>query len=295
MFLNLWLKRSPGVFLSKTFTMHLMGGLGNQMFQVAAAFRISEIHNASFDFDVTWYHNRLNFLSHDSQAFVRRFPQLQSIETKVSRVPKLLNNRITSILGQTRDTYYEKELGYNEHFESLKLYKKYIGYFQSHLYFPLSLDIQSLYSLPWKVDSDDLKRYQNEIAFHFRLGDYLDSDIHPIVDRNYIEKGVEFLCRKKHISKINVFSDSPELVSELLPKSIIARCEIAPKMADPIDQLIEISKYSEILGSSSSFSWWAGYLNPLKHHKSVVVPSAVLKNTRSVDLLGRYPKSWTVI
>ena len=129
------------------------------------------------------------------------------------------------------------------------------GYFQSERYFKdVAEEIRSLFA-------PLIAPVQEGVAgVHIRMGDYLDrTDMYRTPDVPFLNEALRRLSG--NISKLVVFSDSPELARKLMegvPEA--TRFEIVMDEHETLDALRELTSMQELVLSCSSFSWWGAWL-----------------------------------
>lgn len=127
------------------------------------------------------------------------------------------------------------------------------GYWQSYKYFHEYRD--------WIIDMFDYQWYciDDVCSIHARYGDYLTiQGKHILLTREYLETAMNLVMKEKGIRKFKVFSDSiPDFKSRF---GSLYDFEYSTNVGIEED-LVEISCCSSNIGSSSTFSFWAAYLN----------------------------------
>lgn len=128
----------------------------------------------------------------------------------------------------------------------------------------------------------------NAISLHIRRGDYLNNDFYvDLWKTDYYRRAVDvfFNDAKEHNKEEPNFlvfcrdnqgweqdKEDRQWCRDNLTSLLGNRFELPPKENTEIDDFnLMASCYSNI-GANSSFSWWAGYLNPNKY-KTVIMPS----------------------
>jgi hypothetical protein len=230
-------------FLMSNVYVALAGGLGNQLFQVAAGYVYSRKYDKNLVLDIS------KWSAHQG------------------RCPDQYRNNIFSNFKystyHTRDVVgiYEKRFNY----DPLPFIHGDVclhGYFQSLKYFEeYKEDFINLLNLP-DVSVD------GEVAVHIRRGDYLQfANIHLVCDTKYFLHNMG----KFQDGKINVFTDSPEHVREEFGNwmNIV-------KSDSELRDLTMMSQHDNIICSNSSFSWWASLLG--KEKKKIIVPKIWFNN-----------------
>ena len=179
------------------------------------------------------------------------------------------------------------------------------GYFQSHKYF------QNYYETIYKVlDIDNQKKtisksysdfeLKNTVSMHFRLGDYkLLPNVYPILAYEYYEKAFQriqkhnliylnilFFCEDEDLEEVNIII---EKLKNRFRHSGISR---APNTLKDWEQMLLMSCCNYNIIANSSFSWWGAYLNT-NYDKIVCYPETwFVNNTDTKDL---YPLEWIKI
>jgi hypothetical protein len=277
-------------------TVHLMGGLGNQLFMI---------------FTTIAY----------------------SIENKVKFViPKIKPDK-TSGDGSLRPTYWDNFLQRLKPFlvnmpNGFKLYKeqhhhyikipnqiknmnfKLYGYFQSYKYFENSKEtIFKMIGIQNIKDTikEKYKKYfdiDGEIvSLHFRIGDYkILPDYHSILDIDYYKEAIiDILEKNNNIKHILCFGEDDdylilyhniEILQLAFPQLVFKLC------ADGIqdwEQMVLMSCCDHNIIANSSFSWWGAYFNE-NPEKIVYYPSKwfgpKLEHQKTLDM---FPPSWKKI
>jgi hypothetical protein len=229
----------------------LMGGLGNQMFQISAAHALALRNNDTSSFNLN-----------------SCFTPLQGKPSinYVDNIFKKINHDSTL---KIKHTY--KEIMHNftpiKYFDGLLL----DGYFQSEKYF---LDYQSeIIDLFTISDLDkgiinellSLNKYNSTTSIHVRRGDYLKySDTHPVCDLDYYNKAMGMFENTTFI----FISDDIKWVKENFKSDNI----IYSPFNDEIMDLTLMTMCDNNIIANSTFSWWGAYLNKNKN-KTVIAPN----------------------
>jgi len=214
---------------------HPIGGLGNQLFIIAAGYAYAKKHD-----------KKLIIVPDNWNA-----GQGNSV---LSYKDTIFKNFEYGSLPVTRDviSIHEKRFNYDElpfHHGSVSLH----GYFQSLKYFEdIRNEFISMLDLP-KIDIGYLRGDSPlVIGMHIRRGDYLKyKNIHYVCDTNYFNRFFEAFKD----NTIKVFTDSPNQVLEEFPQEY----HIIHSESD-IKELNYMSYCDIIVGSNSTFSWWASLI-----------------------------------
>lgn len=222
----------------------LAGGLGNQIFEIAAAASIAKDNNA-----VLVINPNEHILPNQGNN-VKNY--LSNIFHKIATDP---SPKIESIYSWEHSPYKPIEFSKN---------MKLTGHYQSYKYFDHNREyIQNLF-LPLQSNKDFIM--DDFAAIQVRRGDYIKfPNHHPQLTPKYYMDAVKMA----NPSRIVIYSDDIQWCKDNLKFNVPT---IYSKNDTDWKELIEMSYYKNIIISNSSFGWWAAYLNPIKE-KRVFVPS----------------------
>lgn len=253
-------------------TFELMGGLGNQLFQVAAASRLTP--QPILDLSMI----RPPFLKHKTgpMSFAEGFKtkdlynQFGKTGWRLFNSARIAAHRLSGqdylrnsvVLSQsTYDTSFFDNLSQSE---SKMLVR---GYFQDLRYLPFKPN--TLESQSWQISLNHRSmRYLESLeeqwcALHVRLGDFVELGHSP--KRSYFKDALSRVVDESPVvSKVVMFSDDPD-VAENLIKPLVDRVGLefsrAPQMEDPEQAMALMSRANCQIISNSTFSWWAAATN----------------------------------
>jgi glycosyl transferase family 25 len=269
-------------------TLELMGGLGNQLFQIVTLMEYSKKCNQPF---------LLKKVTSLSGQYVTRNVYWDTLL-------KSLKNHLTNDQ-KCGDKYTVlKEKGFN--YEALpprntdtKLY----GYFQSYKYFEEHGN-EIFNFLNFEEYKKVLAKSYNQdfISLHFRVGDYVKlQHAHPLMSYNYYCNAIDHIIKKtnKNDWTILYFCEETDIqyvidkinkIQQRFPN--ITFTKVDGKLTD-WEQMLLMSIGSHNIIANSSFSWWGAYLNNNKN-KIVCYPNKwfgrVMQNNNTRDL---FPPTWT--
>jgi hypothetical protein len=296
----------------------LMGGLGNQMFEYAAARCLAEKLGQPLKIDTTTLLDRTNttegfmFRNYDlgiwniQESFAT--PEEVFALTNKSEAPlsfaKKLSRKASNLLKSSAPenrVYKEPYFYYDRNFYKQKAPLYLQGYWQSEEYFkPISRIIRQEFTFKNPLSSHcESMAAQIEstesICLNVRRGDFVSSpktsELLGFVGINYLEKGVDLIADKLDNPHVYIFSDEPEWCKENLqfsyPTTLVSHEYAGEKFRDYLDLMIRC-KYFVI--PNSSFAWWAAWLAPHKQ-KIVVTPQKWFADPTmsSIDLI---PSTW---
>ena len=281
------------------------GGLGNQLFMLAAAWEQSKRLDVPLYIDTSHFGTKnLHGLWIDKlqtpAIFLEKESPWASLKYGNGRAlpfPKKFNP-----LRQT--VFLEKNLGrFDPRINQVLPGTTLIGYFQSSKY---SLNIkneltESILNFPVsEAEQIELDRISKDprVTLHLRRGDYmLDPKSNELLTSfDYVSNCLELLKRQGSGTKVRVFSDSPELIKtelDQLPKLDIELVE-DKDLLGPVATLRAMASGTEFIMSNSTFSWWAAWLmNQTQGHNTVIAPRPwSTGNSNRVDLLE---KKWLTL
>jgi len=247
-------------------TINLMGGLGNQLFQIFTTIAYCLRNNKEFKFEYsdiltigihrpTYWNNFLSDLKKYTVNHKLNFTLYKEPYFHFKQIPNNLNN--------------------------IKL----IGYFQSFKYFldkyEEICDIINLKEQQLMVKKKYYPDMKNIISMHFRLGDYKQKQqYHPVLDINYYNKSIQKIIDITVNNEYNVLYFCEKDDNNIIEKHIQYFINMFPKLKfikvdDTIsdwEQMLIMSICDHNIIANSTFSWWGAYFNN-NQDKIVCYPS----------------------
>lgn len=218
-------------------TCRLVGGLSNQMFQIAAAYSLARKNDTQLVID-------FNLYGGGSQGF----PPNKYRDT-IFR--KIKNDKVFFV----QNYYFEVGFAYHEipYSEDLSIH----GYFQSEKYFlDFKEEVLNLFDLP-QLSYTQMYGIPIDITLtsvHVRRGDYLKiPEFHPLCEIEYYKKAMDLIGDSNFIFA----SDDMDWVKENFKGPNIFYSATGDELGDL--KLMSICDNNII--ANSSFSWWGAYLN----------------------------------
>lgn len=279
-------------------TCNLMGGLGNQLFQIFAT--ISYAIKAKNDYCF------LNLKTLGGGGCTQRTTFWDTIFSKLQPV---LLDELPQMIVIKEDGFAFKELPV----PMMKNRNVCIhGYFQSYKYieehFKLICKILEIKKKKREVlekiemTKEDLSK---TITMHFRLGDYKKhSYFHPIMPTHYYLDSLSYIDDQKSTlekpSKVMYFCEDEDLETV---EGMIDQCrdkfpnytfERAPTKLDDWEQMLLMSECRDHIIANSSFSWWGAYFNE-ESDKIVCFPSLWFQKSYHVNTSDLCPIEWKEI
>ena len=285
---------------------YLMGGLGNQLFQIFAtiAYGLQNERQVVFPHSKqltsgtvrnTYWDSFLNVIeqthtvantnNHHTNDSVLRFPTVKENGFRYIPVP-------------------------NVHNPEFLLY----GYYQSYKYFQeVQADLFQLIQLDKQKDtivqktSDDY--FSNgeikNISMHFRIGDYKKiQDCHPLMTYEYYEKALKYIIEKDRTSQHQVLyfhedidtDDVNMIIYQLTQQDMFSSIQFVRVQHSLQDweQMLLMSCCSHNIIANSTFSWWGAYFNTCAD-KIVCYPSLWFGPKIGHDTQDLFPEDWNRI
>jgi hypothetical protein len=280
-----------------------MGGLGNQMFQYAAAKALAKKLETKFALD-------LSFLKKDPKgAYTKRDFELDAFKMQIPIMPESFENyfihwnykRFFNIryLMSGYKLYKEKAFVFDKDFFELgkKIYL--IGIFQNEKYFThirneLLIDFQfrdELLSGIKHLEKEVIEN--NSVAVHVRRGDYIKNpnalNYHGICSMDYYTNAMNYMKSKINSPVFYIFSDDIEYCKKSFKDKNVVFMENQNAYQDM--HLMKTCRHHII--ANSSFSWWGAWLSEYPE-KMVIAPKYWLRE-KEARLLNVVPENWLVM
>jgi len=285
----------------------ITGGLGNQLFQYAAAKALSIHHQVPLLLEVSsFYRTELPDLEVPRDFELFNFTGITEKIISPEELASLIDLKKTTVLPKMIMPAYKKDI-YTEpyyHFDKnfFKSKKKVLlkGGWQSEKYFK-SYEKEVRNNLHLKsalvervIEKANALKIENSVAVHVRRGDYLRKKIihewHGVMEKDYYAKAFETLDSKTKNLKVYYFTDDTDWVSKnLLP---LQRGEIVSgNIAQThYEDLYLMSHCRNNLIANSSFSWWGAWLN--EHTNKIVIAPKKWFGNGPKDTQDIIPEKW---
>jgi hypothetical protein len=280
----------------------LTGGLGNQLFQIAAAKSLnpkeikvitsighprlnkegrSEVFNMNIGEEVSEHK-----LRHTSKFISKVFGYLLRSSIDPTRIEKLFLRCLMRYIGaaiiryEIKDKFkifYSEDIGFTDIFEQSETILL-VGYFQSYKYLDTvrlktadrkySIFDQQIYTESQVSNSNGIK-----LIVHFRLGDYKFNQAFGVIDPIYYVRAIKKLTDAYYFDEILIFSDEIDVARKLLIVEFPRKVTWVDPLKHDTVSSFELMRHGHafIIGNST-FSWWAATL-ALKKPISVVAPN----------------------
>ena len=264
-------------------TCNIVGGLGNQLFQIFTTIAYSIEHN----------HSCLFLNTFEVRGFTKRASYWH---TFLKPLQVFTRNELPKTI-----VYKEPSYNYNPLPEPTGIVMLH-GYFQSYKYFEKYMKtIKRVCKIEYQKAVVNTKiNTDNTISMHFRLGDYkLLPEHYEILDYGYYKNSLDHIQSKTDCKmKVLYFCEVRDL-SDVLP--IIARLEAEFKYKfeqipeyEDWEQMLIMSCCTHNIIANSTFSWWGAYLNT-SPDKVVCYPDKWFGPKLTHDVSDLCPSDWNCI
>jgi hypothetical protein len=273
----------------------IRGGLGNQMFQYAAARSLSKKYNTDLILNTEYFYNTpLKDVKRKYQLNVFNIDKNIKIEAKINPIIKFIQKIFLKFFGDKIQIFIANLI------LKIKLSVYLNGYFQNEKYF---LDIREIlleeFTLNKEINEETKKikeviEKSEAICLNVRRGDYLRPDylkIYGICSMEYYNQALEYIKDRVKKPLICIFSDDPEWVKKEFKIDNVLFTD--NRTISDYEQMYLMSLCKHNIIANSSFAWWGAWLNQ-NPNKIVIGPKQWLVNKTSeeIDIM---PKDWIKI
>ena len=271
-------------------SIYLMGGLGNQLFQIFHLIAYCLRYNYNYNFlylkelklgtvRPTYWDNFLKHLKKFTRKRLPRLPRYKEKDFEYKEVPKLDDDVM------------------------------FLGYYQSYKYFidqyKKIVKLIKLDDFKRKIKSDNNLDYENIISLHFRIGDYINiQDHHPLMSIEYYKNALNKIQENANKSDWTVLyfnqKEDDKLVDDMIKnlKSEYPNLTFTQTSHELEDweQMLQMSLCHHNIIANSTFSWWGAYFNDAFEDKIVCYPSVWFGTAKeNIIVKDLFPESWDKI
>lgn len=279
-------------------TCNLMGGLGNQLFQIFTTIHYSLMSRNPFKFS--------NIKTLGTGTTTIRYTYWDTFFIKLK--PFLISSFNSKI-----ELIKEKDFTYNE-ISIPEITNRDVclfGYFQSYKYFEKSFEVickllninEIKNNVKYKLEYNS-EFYNQSVSMHFRLGDYKKiQDYHPILPYQYYKKSLDhifnndnniknilYFCEDDDLEDVDIMIEKLKLDYDLNKTQFI---RINLDLQD-WEQMLIMSCCKHNIIANSTFSWWGAHLNT-NRLKIVCYPNKWFGTLAKNNTKDLFPKSWNKI
>ena len=314
--------RPPGV------SVHLTGGLGNQLFQLAAALRAADGGLVILEFglmtvrtsetgepDICQYVLPRNvrierFNARSLRGWVMKFLNLAlfSLSSSLPRnrrhsfFRRPARSLFSFIMGQVSTPKAEviasSNSGYDHRIEEPIMPGRVVGYFQTYMYAShtqtqRALDhLRPIVDTPWVSKMEVYAARRQPIVIHLRLGDYRLERSFGIPGPDYYRKALLYLLEKDVAGPLWLFSDEPEKALSWMPQEVLALNPylVRPPLSASAVDILEVMRLGKafVLGNST-YGYWAAMLSGCREDL-VTIPRPWFRDIEEFEKFS--PTAW---
>lgn len=254
----------------------LQGGLGNQLFQIAAAYSLAVDNNSQFCLCDDFYHLPLQGNNYSNYK--------DNIYSKIQ------------ILKEKPDfsyVYDEKSFNFSKiDYRDEDMFIR--GYFQSEKYFKHNeMKVRELFFFPEESVNNIKNKYEdilsgdNNIFLHVRRGDYINLSQHPVCEMSYYKEAISNFDSN---SNFLIFSDDIDWCKRFFKR----KNHIVIESNNDYEDLYLMSQCQGGIMANSSFSWWGAWLID-NQNKKIIAPKKWFGSDLNHDISDLIPESWIKI
>lgn len=289
----------------------LSGGLGNQMFQFAAARRISIHNKALLQVDLSWFDQKGRWTDRKYELGIFNMPVEYAKKRDVKNLKSLRQNFLfrrlppllkSQIFNSNHSHVIEKDFAFDLDILSITGNIYLDGHWQSYKYFDdVGETIRRDFSFGDEIDATNRQVADTiisceAVSLHIRRGDFVTlrsaSNMHGLCSLQYYEKAASIMQSRLKTPVCFVFSDDVQWAKDHLnlemSKIFIDHNELVPHMDM---YLMSLCRHHII--ANSSFSWWGAWLGK-NFEKTVIGPVKWFKNDM-INTQDLMPKKWVRI
>ena len=288
---------------------HIIGGLGNQMFQYAAGRALSLDRGQLLRLDVsdfTGYGLHQGFELHrvfDCPAETATEAEIRSIlgwqfSTGIRRV--LARPRLAMI--RHNGFVVEPHFHYWPEIRNAPQDCYLVGHWQSEKYFQeVASVIRSDFTFRSPLSDRNTKLAEqigqvNAVSLHVRRGDYVKNPknvtVYGLCTPDYYRTAIQHVCERVEQPYFFIFSDDIIWVKDHLKMDLPCQYVDHNHGSESYNDMHLMSLCRHHIIANSSFSWWGAWLNPTQG-KIVVAPQQWFINGNNIQDL--YPQGWMVL
>jgi len=251
----------------------LQGGLGNQLFQVAAAKSLALDLNDDFviNHDICYTPNQGQKSGKYRDTFFRNIKETTNIPNVIYQEPEYTYSGIPKVKNITIHGYFQSE--------------KYFSNNKEKIIKDFTLDSKWFDEInTWKSQN---KIDKPTVGVHVRRGDYLKFSHHHIFNGpEYYQKAF------KNFENVDFIVVSDDM--EWVKKNITGDNIYYSDFRDEIKDFCLLTSCDHNINANSTFSWWASYLNR-NVNKKIYAPYQWYTEQANCNIKDLIPKNWNLI
>jgi len=300
----------------------ITGGLGNQLFQYAAAISLEAKVSPQIELEMNLGKPRSTNGIPDLEFFELIDTNMRNSWSSILNRALGLSLRNNLILSSARRIRFSKKitqgllsilaslflnrptllrspsnLGWDPNFSVGHSYRLVIGYFQSYKYATSNRStFQTLRGLKLKNESPQVVKYrelsllQSPLVVHVRRGDYVSEASFGILAPEYYQDIIRNVYSSGRYKKIWLFSDDFVEAATCIPEELMSEVMLIDEIDNSPACTLQVMRFGKAyVIANSSYSWWGAFLS-LNQDSEVHAPFPWFKGMPSPNEI--LPPSW---
>jgi len=285
------------MFEKQTIHIPMIGGLGNQLFQLAFGLKLSTAIGVNVKYAFLgpekWSRKDLTTRAFLIEDLVQE-SELSPVTIRSLALRRCASKFLTN-LWVSETTFGEDVL--NKITGQTRVVQ---GYFQDYRTVEsVKAELTVRLSNSSKLSKVITQHPVNRVAVHLRYGDYLSNSIvrkfHGLTDISYYVSSVISLLNELSLNEVIIVSDDKTRATQEFSKNFYLKgVKISTDVtATEAEDFVALAISKGIVMSNSTFSWWASWIAEFQHGARIICPSPWFSNPQT-QVAGLLPKSWTV-
>lgn len=289
---------------------HITGGVGNQMFQYALGYSLSQTLSYKLKLDISEFDDYDLHLRNyelglfDIEVDVATMYEVQRLKEKKKNILAAIFRKLKiNIIPIATGYYQEPHYHFDENIFNIQGDTYIQGYWQSEKYFKeYRDDVLKQFTLKKEIHTKTKEYLQKinkteAISLHVRRGDYVSSEhsskIHGTCSLDYYKNAIIHIEKSTKNPHFFIFSDDLDWAKANLTfidnKTFV---ELDKNIPDQ-EEMYLMSKCQHNIIANSSFSWWGAWLNQ-NADKIVIAPKQWFLDS-SMNIKDLIPDDWVCL
>jgi len=288
---------------------HIIGGLGNQMFQYATGRSLSLKRGTGLRLDVSDFSNYILHQGYELAKVFRCAPETATEEDirdligwRVQPFAKRFLRRKVGVILRGPHYIVEPYFHYWPEIVDVPQDCYLFGYWQSEEYFrEISSIIRADFTFKTPLAGQNVQLAErmgqvNAVSLHVRRGDYVSNPksnaAHGICPLEYYREAIRYIVDRVKQPHFFIFSDDIRWAEDNLRMDFPCQYVDHNHGAESYNDMHLMCLCRHHIIANSSFSWWGAWLNP-SAEKIVIAPKEWFANNNKVEDL--FPQRWVAL
>jgi hypothetical protein len=288
---------------------HIIGGLGNQMFQYAAGRSLSLKRGTHLWLDVSDFSNYTLHQGYELTKIFRCTPKIATKEDirdligwRTHPIAKRFLRRKGGVILRGPHYIVEPHFHYWPGIVDVPQDCYLFGYWQSEEYFREASSViraDFTFRAPLTDQNAELAErigQVNAVSLHVRRGDYVSNPksnaAHGVCSLEYYREAIRYILDRVERPHFFIFSDDIRWVEDNLRMDLPCQYIDHNHGAESYNDMHLMYLCRHHIIANSSFSWWGAWLNP-NTEKIVIAPKKWFANNNNAEDL--FPQRWVAI